>query len=121
MPRPPEPPPPRPYVPGQGHGNADPVLAVEALVDRVARLVLHAHALAERMTVAPGSRTLPGRDERVRRLLEAVELGRRGLDAAATRPPAAVPGLVERRTVERRRADPGPAGQTPTAENPPST
>jgi hypothetical protein len=71
-------------VPTQGQAGADPWLELEDIVDRLARLVLHAHSLSERRAEAhagdaPGSPA----DERGRRLLAGVDLGRRALAAAA--------------------------------------
>lgn len=65
--------------PSRDQQGTDAWLELELIADRLARLVLHAHALAERMlaTAAP----TPHRDDRVRRLREAAELARRALDA----------------------------------------
>ncbi|MDP9433161.1 MAG: hypothetical protein M3P91_10735, partial [Actinomycetota bacterium] len=48
-------------------------LALELIVERVARLVLHAYSLAERMDQLDST---PGRDERQARLGNCIELGR---------------------------------------------
>ena len=59
----------------------DPWRELEGFVDRVARLVLNAQALADRMAGLPEVRA--GRDERVRRLRQAVRDGQLALEAAA--------------------------------------
>ena len=57
----------------------DVLLSLELIVERVARLVLHAHSLAERTEQLDST---PGRDERHARLRRCVEVGCRVLQAA---------------------------------------
>ena len=65
--------------------RADRYLELEQAVDRLARLALHAHALAERMDRLPpaAAPTDPDRPERIRRLRAGADLARCALAAAA--------------------------------------
>ncbi len=65
--------------------ESDPWLKLELFIERVGRLTLHAHALAERLERISGG-TATGRRARaarVRRLRKVVCLGRRAIVAAA--------------------------------------
>jgi len=61
-----------------------PELELEQVVERIARLVLHANTLAERMVAIPGgtAQVHNARDERVQRLRAAVTFGQRAIQAA---------------------------------------
>lgn len=65
-------------------------LDLEQVVERLARLILHAHALAERYGGDGGAVDCVARDERVRRLRAAADLGQRAIQAAVGY--AALPG-----------------------------
>ena len=99
---------------------ADQYLEVEQIVGRLARLALHAHALAERMD-HPLHATVqvdPARPERIQRLRAGVDLARRALVAAARLDLDAICAgnvagswAVDRRRTERRASTgPKPAG-----------
>jgi len=59
-------------------------LELDQVVERIARLVLHANTLAERMVAIPGgtAQVHNARDERVQRLRAAVTFGQRAIQAA---------------------------------------
>lgn len=71
-------------APGGPPPGADPWRELEDVVDRLARLVLHAHSLAERTAClpAPLDRPDPARTDRVLRLRAGADLGARALQAA---------------------------------------
>jgi len=65
--------------------GTEPELELEQVVERIARLVLHADTLADRIAAVPGGGTAQvhnARDERVQRLRAAVTLGQRAIQAA---------------------------------------
>lgn len=66
--------------------DADPCEALEAFIEHVSRLVLHARALADRMeAIAEGAAALTGdRDARVQRLRDTVQRGQRAMVEAAS-------------------------------------
>ncbi len=75
---------------GRGHqGSGDepetePELQLEQVVERIARLVLHANTLADRMAAVPAgtAQVQNARDVRVQRLRAVVRLGQRAIQAA---------------------------------------
>jgi len=65
----------------------DPCLELEAVIDRVARLVIHAQALADRTAALPVIVEAADRHRRANRLhllRAAVDLGQRAITAAVT-------------------------------------
>ena len=89
--------------------QAERYLELEQIVDRLAQLALHAHALVERTQRLPPAvvRTDPARAERTRRLQAGAELARRALTAAARLDLETTGGAdrAERQTGDRRRTD----------------
>ena len=93
----------------QSQPRADRYLELEQIVDRLAQLALHAHALAERMDSLPPAVVLtdPARPERIRRLRAGADLARCALAAAARLDLETVGGsdAAGSQVGDRRRAD----------------
>lgn len=67
---------------------------VEATIARVAKLVLHASALADRMDRVTDPDTTPQRQQRVRVLRDAAEAGRRTMCQVVSAAPATTPATA---------------------------
>lgn len=104
----------------------DPALAVyvqfEQVVGQLARLALHAHALAERQSsLPPAAPADPARAERIRRLHAGADLARRALTAATRLDLTAITGtgpggaFTRSQTVDRRSADRRVTARPPAA------
>ena len=93
----------------QSPPGPDRFIELEQVVDRLAQLALHAHALVERMDCLPPAVVLadPARPERIRRLQAGADLARRALMAAARLDLDAIggSGVAGSETGDRRRAD----------------